>query len=113
MSSLTVVAMGIRSEPVLSLEKWIYDSGRRGWCIFRPTHIRYTPLLTYAKSAIQHIRPIARGFTAEIWTCGRSARPPSLRPSRCARPRNCLNLTLKIQKSTAGVGPILQLGSES
>ena len=22
-----------------------------GWCIFRPTHIRHTPLLTYAKSA--------------------------------------------------------------
>ena len=26
------------------------------WCIFRPTHIRHTPLLTYAKSAILHIR---------------------------------------------------------
>ena len=27
------------------------------WFIFRPTQIRYTPLLTYAKSAILHIRP--------------------------------------------------------
>ena len=26
------------------------------WCIFWPTQIRYTPLLTYAKSAILHIR---------------------------------------------------------
>ena len=95
MSSLTVVAMGIRSEPVLSLKKWIYDSGRRGWCIFRPTHIRYTPLLTYAKSAIQHIRPIARGFTADRFGLVAAAPAPLACPSRCARPRNCLNLTLK------------------
>ena len=27
-----------------------------GWCIFRPKQIRYTPLLTYAKSAILLIR---------------------------------------------------------
>ena len=27
------------------------------WCIFRPTHIRHTQLLTYAKSAILNIRP--------------------------------------------------------
>ena len=27
------------------------------WCIFRPTQVRYTPLLTYAKSAILHIQP--------------------------------------------------------
>ena len=45
---------------------------------------------------------LARGITAAIWTCGRSARPRSLSyaalgplacPSRSARPRNCLNLT--------------------
>ena len=33
MSSLTVVAVGILSEPVLSFEKWIY-SGRRGGVFF-------------------------------------------------------------------------------
>ena len=43
------------------------------WCIFRPTQIRYTSLVTYDKSDLQ-----ARGFTAAKWTCGRSARPPSL-----------------------------------
>ena len=32
------------------------------WCIFRPKHIRYTPLLTYAKSAIQHIRSTSTWF---------------------------------------------------
>jgi len=45
------------------------------WCIFRPTHIRHTLLLTCAKSAI-----LARGFLAAIWTCGRSARRPSRGP---------------------------------
>ena len=88
------------------------------------TQIRYTPLLTYAKSAILHIRPILR-ITAAIWTCGRSARPlacvqlrrsaPLACPSRSAQPRNCLNLykqlTLKYNTkiNSAGVGPILQL----
>ena len=32
------------------------------WCIFLPTQIRYTPLLTYAKSAILHIRPTSTWF---------------------------------------------------
>jgi len=41
-----------------------------GWCIFRPTQIRYTPLLT-----IRQIRYTTRGFTASIWTFGLSARP--------------------------------------
>ena len=37
---------------------YILGDARSGrWCIFRPTHIRYTQLLTYAKSAIQYIRP--------------------------------------------------------
>ena len=55
------------------------------------------------KSGILHFLPtpnplyytsdlLARGFTAVIWTCGRSARPLAC-PSRTARPRNCLNLT--------------------
>ena len=88
------------------------------------TQIRCTPLLTYAKSAILHIRPILR-ITAAIWTCGRSARPlacvlaaalgPLACPSRSAQPRNCLNLykqlTLKYNTkiNSAGVGPIFQL----
>ena len=29
---------------------------KNGWCIFRPKQIRYPPLLSYAKSAILHIR---------------------------------------------------------
>ena len=29
-------------------------------CIFRPTQIRYTSLLTYDKSAILHIRPTSK-----------------------------------------------------
>ena len=31
-------------------------------CIFRPTHIRYTPLQTYASSAILHFRPARTWF---------------------------------------------------
>ena len=35
------------------------------WCIFRPMHIRFTPLLTYTKSAILYTSDlIAHGFTA-------------------------------------------------
>ena len=55
------------------------------WCIFRPTQIRYTSLVTCAKSAmILRHDLLARGFTAARLTCGRSARP-----------RTCPNLTLK------------------
>ena len=46
-------------------------------CIFRPTQIRYTPLLTYAKSQYYTYEILTRGFTAAK-TCGRSARPPSM-----------------------------------
>ena len=42
----------------------------KGWCIFRPTQIRYTPLLTYAKSVILHIRPTSTWFYScymDLW----------------------------------------------
>ena len=41
----------------------------KGWCIFRPTQIRYTPLLT-AKSAQLHIRPTSTWFYScymDLW----------------------------------------------
>ena len=40
------------------------------WCIFRPTHIRHTLLLTYAKSAILHIRPTSTWYYScymDLW----------------------------------------------
>ena len=52
----------------------------------------YNPLLTYAKSAI-HIRTTSTWF----YSCYNelvSAAPGSTCPSRSARPRNCLNITL-------------------
>ena len=64
-----------------------------GWCIFRPTQIRYTPLLTYTKSVYYTSNLLARDFKAAIWTCVHNAGPPSLSYSRGARPRNCHNLT--------------------
>ena len=39
-------------------------------CIFRPTQIRYAPLLTYTKSAILHIRPTSTWFNScymDMW----------------------------------------------
>ena len=60
------------------------------WCIFRPTQIRYTPLLTYAKSAILNIRPISTCFysfnldglvvtvSGPLACPKRGARPPNL-----------------------------------
>ena len=78
------------------------------WCIFRPTQIHYTSLLTYDKSAILHIQPSSTWFyTAAKWICGRERpRPPIASPARLlnvalgpqacpictAWPRNCLNL---------------------
>ena len=56
-----------------------------GWCIFRPTQIHYTPLLTYAKYAILHIRPTSTWFYScfmHLWpqrpAPSRGSRPPSL-----------------------------------
>ena len=49
-----------------------------GWCIFRPTQIHYTPLLTNAKSAILHNRYTSTWFYSCWWTCSRSAKPPCL-----------------------------------
>jgi len=40
------------------------------WCIFRPTHIRHTLLLTCAKSDILHIRPTSTWFFScymDLW----------------------------------------------
>ena len=63
-----------------SVFEWFYYNN--WWCIFRPTQIRYTPLLTYAKSAILHIRPSSTWFyscytntkkqLAWVWYCSRS-----------------------------------------
>ena len=49
----------------------------KGWCIFRPTQIRYTPLLTYAKFAILHIRPTSTWFLQLLYGL-LSVRPPRL-----------------------------------
>ena len=65
-------------------------------CIFLPPQISCTPLLTYTKSAILHIRPTSTWFSIcymDFWAI--SAQPPSRDawpPSRRALTRNCPNL---------------------
>ena len=63
------------------------------WFIFRPTQIRYTPLLTYAKSPILHIRPSSLWFYScymDLWPQRplAAALCPLACPSRSAWPRN-------------------------
>ena len=68
------------------------------WCIFRPTHIRHTPLLTYAKSAILQIRPTSTWYYScymDLWPQRPAPQPvlaavlgPLACPSHSARPTN-------------------------
>ena len=54
--------IAFESENILFLFKFTLMTSVPRWCIFRPTQIRYSPLLTYAKSAILHIQPISTWF---------------------------------------------------
>ena len=84
------------SQPSPFLHYFFLPSHSLWWCIFRPTQISCTPLLTYTKSAILHIRPTSTWFSIcymDFWAI--SAQPPSRNarpPSRRALTRNCLNL---------------------
>ena len=54
---------------------WVLRAKR--WCILRPTHICYTSLLTFAKSAIKTSDLQACGLTAVNWTYSCSLLTPS------------------------------------
>ena len=67
--------------------------------IFRDhRHISHTPFLIPTPNPLYYTSDLlARGITAALWTCGRSARPP--RPG--ARPKNCQpNLTFIASNNT-------------